>query len=582
MNIQDLKSNTTWQEARNTINNNNKKISLAIATLENATLKNKGYFTSVEKLKEAIPNPTIGSKAYVGTSEPYAIYIVENCVWVDSGYTGGDEIVANITTDRIEDGAVTSDKITTSAFDGTLSVSGKIAPADVVGRKFNDLENKVEGVKYTETIDAEMSDGYSYNTLHVFRNGATTYNPTSKKELAGVACVKQSVKRGDTCYIRGNSSGSDSVGLFVLTDLSGGVIDKLKLAQSDETITKVDVPSDGFIYVNIYKWTGSGDKGVTLERHVIEGGYKEYVDNAMSEAKAYTDTLIVPIDNRIELLRKPLSGKKIVIFGDDITEFRGYRNDWVLLGYRCSDWIAEFTGADVVNVSIGGTRYARRTTLVDSPTTESQCYAALDIVSLCEAIQSNSFSKQDLAVLKLIELSRDDNTEQVNSLKSMDWQSVDIIIFLAGTNDWFGQKNLGSDTSDDVSTTLGAINNIISIISTKAPHAELMIFTPVPRWISPFSDSDYSDIFQSTEGKTLWQYADAIAATSKKNHILCCDLYHTLGWNKYNHWTFFPKQDRTYEGFITPNPPKTDGTHPKLGMEALGRFMASFILSNIR
>lgn len=146
MNIQDLKSNTTWQEASNTINNNNNKISLAIATLENATLKNKGYFTTVEKLNEAVPNPTIGSKAYVGTSEPYAIYIVENGVWVDSGYTGGDEIVAKITTDRIEDGAVTSEKIATTAFDDTLSVSRKIAPADVVGEKINELDKKVDAL----------------------------------------------------------------------------------------------------------------------------------------------------------------------------------------------------------------------------------------------------------------------------------------------------------------------------------------------------------------------------------------------------------------------------------------------------
>ena len=50
MNIQDIKSNTTWQEASNTINNNNNKISLAIATLENATLKNKGYYTTEEQL----------------------------------------------------------------------------------------------------------------------------------------------------------------------------------------------------------------------------------------------------------------------------------------------------------------------------------------------------------------------------------------------------------------------------------------------------------------------------------------------------------------------------------------------------
>lgn len=154
MNIQDLKSNTTWQEASNTINNNNNKISLAIATLENATLKNRGYFTSVEKLKEAVPNPTIGSKAYVGTSEPYAIYIVENGVWVDSGYTGGDEIVAKITTDRIADGAVTSEKISTSAFDSTLSVSGKIAPADIVGKKLTELENTFNdiGIRYERRV----------------------------------------------------------------------------------------------------------------------------------------------------------------------------------------------------------------------------------------------------------------------------------------------------------------------------------------------------------------------------------------------------------------------------------------------
>ena len=51
-------------------------------------------------------------------------------------------INANITTDRIENGAVTSEKIATSAFDDTLSVSGKIAPADVVGEKLAELESE--------------------------------------------------------------------------------------------------------------------------------------------------------------------------------------------------------------------------------------------------------------------------------------------------------------------------------------------------------------------------------------------------------------------------------------------------------
>lgn len=55
-----------------------------------------------------------------------------------------ESINANITTDRIEDGAVTSEKIATSAFDSTLSVSGKIAPADVVGTKLSKLNEKVD------------------------------------------------------------------------------------------------------------------------------------------------------------------------------------------------------------------------------------------------------------------------------------------------------------------------------------------------------------------------------------------------------------------------------------------------------
>ena len=53
-----------------------------------------------------------------------------------------ESIKAKITTDRIEDGAVTTEKIATSAFDDTLSVSDKIAPADVVGGKLSELESE--------------------------------------------------------------------------------------------------------------------------------------------------------------------------------------------------------------------------------------------------------------------------------------------------------------------------------------------------------------------------------------------------------------------------------------------------------
>lgn len=69
-----------------------------------------------------------------------------------------------ITTDRIEDGAVTTEKISTSAFDDTLSVSGKIASADVVGEKLSELDVKINGDLHIFKGEAKES-GTVYKTL---------------------------------------------------------------------------------------------------------------------------------------------------------------------------------------------------------------------------------------------------------------------------------------------------------------------------------------------------------------------------------------------------------------------------------
>ena len=66
-----------------------------------------------------------------------------------------------ITTDRIKDGAVTSEKIATSVFDSTLSISGKIAPSDVVGTRLNELDKITAGIERNnvETINSfEITD----------------------------------------------------------------------------------------------------------------------------------------------------------------------------------------------------------------------------------------------------------------------------------------------------------------------------------------------------------------------------------------------------------------------------------------
>lgn len=92
MELENIKLQTTWNDAAERINRNNLKVSTEITKLQASTYKNKGYFATAEALVNSYPTASAGSIAYVGSSYPYAIY-TWNGSWVDSGETGGDESV---------------------------------------------------------------------------------------------------------------------------------------------------------------------------------------------------------------------------------------------------------------------------------------------------------------------------------------------------------------------------------------------------------------------------------------------------------------------------------------------------------
>lgn len=102
-----------------------------------------GYFPDSTSFPADVSIP---GYAYVRLDNSYKIWNFNGESWYDSGVSINENDVI-ITTDRIQDGAVTSEKIATSAFDDTLSVSGKIAPADVVGRKLSELDSKTNKIK---------------------------------------------------------------------------------------------------------------------------------------------------------------------------------------------------------------------------------------------------------------------------------------------------------------------------------------------------------------------------------------------------------------------------------------------------
>lgn len=112
MELEQVKLQTTWNDAAESINSNNLKIITEVTKLQSATYKNKGYFTSLTDLQSAYPSASSGSKAYVGTKYPYAIYLWQNEGWVNSGQTGGEE---NVNLSQFYTKEETDSKITETA-----------------------------------------------------------------------------------------------------------------------------------------------------------------------------------------------------------------------------------------------------------------------------------------------------------------------------------------------------------------------------------------------------------------------------------------------------------------------------------
>jgi hypothetical protein len=92
MELENIKLQTTWNDAAERINRNNLKIATELTKLGASTYKNKGYFSSSNALIRAYPYASDGCIAYVGTSYPYTIYVWSKAAntWVNSGQTGGD------------------------------------------------------------------------------------------------------------------------------------------------------------------------------------------------------------------------------------------------------------------------------------------------------------------------------------------------------------------------------------------------------------------------------------------------------------------------------------------------------------
>jgi lysophospholipase L1-like esterase len=205
---------------------------------------------------------------------------------------------------------------------------------------------------------------------------------------------------------------------------------------------------------------------------------------------------------------KPLSGKKVVCFGDSVTEFGNY-----------PEFAGIKTGAEVINVGFGGARMSNHPTLG---------YKAFCMTKLADAIASGDFSQQ--IAEQNVPANSDDNTQVVSRLTAIDWNTVDIITINYGTNDYRSAIPVGDFNSPMNDTTFsGAIAYVINKISTKYPHIQIAFITPAWRW----NDGLDCDTNPNASGVLLKAYIEAEIAMVQKYKLPVLDMYRTSGINQY-------------------------------------------------
>ena len=291
------------------------------------------------------------------------------------------------------------------------------------------------------------------------------------------------------------------------------------------------------------------------------------------QEKKYTSGLQTTIDvselNKIDIDTRTLAEQltyasndwkdnTIVCFGDSITEFKDSFN----MGY--TDYLKQFTGANIINIGIGGTQFRQRAIPSASPSSDYNVYASLDIINMVKACCEQDFTYQ-IAANDYLKNKGDDNTVVINRMIAIDWSKVNAVTFFAGTNDWNNAAGQwGESGSSDINTTLGAINEIIRLILTTYPHIKIYWFTPIVRWLDERIPENFSDsLVRGT--KTLKEFSAMIQTEVARHHIPICDMYNTLGWNMYNFSNYFKD---------------TDGTHPYKGYMAIARKFKGFIDAN--
>src|SRR5699024_2290139 len=209
-----------------------------------------------------------------------------------------------------------------------------------------------------------------------------------------------------------------------------------------------------------------------------------------------------------------LADKTIVCFGDSITGRYSYPNAY-------PTYISERVGSTVHNVGLSGARMI----VFDSG------YDAFSMVGIVDAIITNDFSSQD----ENVDINHN-YPEKLQTLKSIDFNKVDIVTIFYGTNDFNSVVPKLDNEQDefDQTTVLGAARHAVRELQKVFPHLKIVLLSTTWRTVG----EGYADDESGRFGHMMIDLVNGLKGVSELHHIPFINMYNGLGLNQYNYETY--------------------------------------------
>lgn len=354
------------------------------------------------------------------------------------------------------------------------------------------------------TITPEMTTFAHYGGRNKFSgvyigNLALTGEQKNGYKLSNIAGAKGVIFKGEKLksytITRSNDTDRDGIATFITNPTYDSVPNRV-INQQVNVWSKYTITLQGdeeYIFLYLSSATESKEPSwLQIEEGIYASNYSPVnaivIDNIETE----------PVYDNINY-----SNGSIAWFGDSISEFR-------LLPHRVGD-LLNYT---VYDCSFAGS--------VMSYNGDAN-YRALGFKELVGAIDSNNFTVQQAAVDAIKASGGSDKQPNLDTLKAIDWQTIDIVIVLYGTNDYSNSIEIG--TGSDISAITefkSCMMYAIEKLLTKYPHLKIRFITPTWR-----NDGNVAN----SKGYKLSDYCTAIIDVAKGYGIPSYDLYNNCEIN---------------------------------------------------